>query len=130
MPGYNVARALFWALNINTHRWDRLLSAYPSSPIILIVDNYSGHSAHLMTAWIIDPPPAEPVLPAKIQLAFEPRGARLAAAQVQGRGEPAARLDGRTARHGQGVLRRDVARDSSHLGGRRVKGSRHFLQHT
>lgn len=72
-PGSNVTRAVFGALNIRTGDWDylirehmhkedfiafleHLLSVYPSSPIILIVDNYSSHTAHLVTAWLVDHP--------------------------------------------------------------------------
>ena len=72
-PGTNVTRAIFGALNIDTGQWDylirermhkedfiafleHLLSAYPSSPIILIVDNYSSHTAHLVDDWLINHP--------------------------------------------------------------------------
>jgi transposase len=68
-PGTNVTRALFGALNIRTGQWsylvrDRmrkedfvafleyLLVVYPHRPIILIVDNYSSHTAHLVGQWL------------------------------------------------------------------------------
>jgi DDE superfamily endonuclease len=61
-PGTNVTRALFGALNIRTGRWvylvrermrtddfltflEHLLVAYPISPILLIVDHVSRHTA-------------------------------------------------------------------------------------
>jgi len=68
-PGTNVTRALFGALNIYTGQWtylvrehmrkgdfmaflEYLLVAYPGVPIILIVDNYSSHTAHLVREWL------------------------------------------------------------------------------
>lgn len=68
-PGSNKTRALFGALNIRTGQWtylirerirkedfvaflDHLLVVYPSQPIILIVDNYSSHTAHLVREWL------------------------------------------------------------------------------
>jgi transposase len=68
-PGTNVARALFGALNIRTGQWtylvrermrkedfiaflEHLLVVYPNVPIILIVDNYSSHTAHLVRDWL------------------------------------------------------------------------------
>jgi len=68
-PGSNTTRALFGALNIRTGQWthlvrerirkedfvaflDHLLVVYPSQPIILIVDNYSSHTAHLVREWL------------------------------------------------------------------------------
>jgi transposase len=68
-PGTNVTRALFGALNIRTGQWtyairehmfkedflaflEQLLSAYPQGPIILIVDNYSSHTAKVVTEWL------------------------------------------------------------------------------
>lgn len=68
-PGSNQTRALFGALNIRTGQWtylvrervrkedfvaflDHLLVVYPSQPIILIVDNYSSHTAHLVREWL------------------------------------------------------------------------------
>lgn len=68
-PGSNTTRALFGALNIRTGQWtylirerirkedfvaflEYLLLVYPSHPIILIVDNYSSHTAHLVRDWL------------------------------------------------------------------------------
>jgi transposase len=68
-PGSNKTRALFGAFNIRTGQWtylvrerirkedfvaflDHLLVVYPNQPIILIVDNYSSHTAHLVRAWL------------------------------------------------------------------------------
>lgn len=68
-PGTNVTRALFGALNIRTGQWtylaqermrkenfiaflERLLVVYPDGPIILILDNYSSHKAHVVRAWL------------------------------------------------------------------------------
>ena len=68
-PGSNTTRALFGALNIRTGQWtylvrdrvrkedfiaflEHLLVVYPHQPIILIVDNYSSHTAHLVREWL------------------------------------------------------------------------------
>lgn len=68
-PGSNVTRTLFGALNIRTGKWtylvrkrmrkedfvaflEHVLVAYPDVPIILIVDNYSSHTAHLVRDWL------------------------------------------------------------------------------
>jgi transposase len=68
-PGSNKTRALFGAFNIRTGQWtylvrerirkedfvaflDHLLVVYPNQPIILIVDNYSSHTAHLVREWL------------------------------------------------------------------------------
>ena len=68
-PGSNVSRALFGALNIRTGRWvylvrphmrkedfivflEHLLTVYAEGTIILIVDNYSSHTAKVVTAWL------------------------------------------------------------------------------
>jgi transposase len=68
-PGSNTARALFGALNIRTGQWtylvrdrqrkedflaflDHLLTVYPQQVIILIVDNYSSHTAHEVREWL------------------------------------------------------------------------------
>ena len=68
-PGSNVTRALFGALNIRTGQWtylvrdrvrkedyiaflEHLLKVYPKCPIILVVDNYSSHTARLVRAWL------------------------------------------------------------------------------
>ena len=66
-PGTNVTRTLFGALNMRTGRWvylvrermrtddflaflDFLLITYPQGPILLIVDNFSSHTAHAVGA--------------------------------------------------------------------------------
>jgi len=68
-PGTNVTRALFGALNIRTGQWtylirermrkedflaflEHLLVVHPVVPIILVVDNYSSHTAHLVRGWL------------------------------------------------------------------------------
>ena len=68
-PGTNVSRALFGALNIRTGHWtylvrermcqddfiaflEQLLVVYPNVPIILIVDNYSSHTARSVRDWL------------------------------------------------------------------------------
>jgi transposase len=68
-PGSNQTRALFGALHIRTGQWtylvrqqlktadflaflDHLLVVYPRDPILLIVDNYSSHTAHLVAQWL------------------------------------------------------------------------------
>jgi transposase len=68
-PGTNDTRTLFGALNIRTGQWtylvrprmrkedfvaflEHLLVIYPHGPIILIVDNYSSHTAHLVRDWL------------------------------------------------------------------------------
>jgi transposase len=68
-PGSNATRAVFGALNIRTGQWtnlvrqrqhaadflaflEHLLAAYPTGPILLIVDNYSSHTAHAVGAWL------------------------------------------------------------------------------
>lgn len=72
-PGNNKSRAIFGALNIRTGQWDYLIRArmckedfiafleyllvvYPTGPILLIVDNYSSHTAHLVKAWLTEHP--------------------------------------------------------------------------
>jgi transposase len=72
-PGSNVTRTVFGALDIDSGRWvylvrermrkedfiaflEHLLLAYPDSPIILIVDNYSSHTAHMVRHWLADHP--------------------------------------------------------------------------
>ena len=72
-PGTNVHRALFGALNIRTGRWtylirehmykedflaflEQLLTSYPRGPIILVVDNYSSHTAGVVAQWLVDHP--------------------------------------------------------------------------
>jgi transposase len=68
-PGTHVTRALFGALNMRTGQWvylvrermrtadflaflEYLLMAYPKGPILLIVDNFSSHTAHAVEAWL------------------------------------------------------------------------------
>jgi transposase len=72
-PGTNKSRAIFGALNIRTGQWayqvrermkkedfiaflEYLLVAYPTGSIILIVDNYSSHTAHLVKSWLVEHP--------------------------------------------------------------------------
>lgn len=72
-PGSNVTRTLFGALNIRTGQWthfvrqrmrkedfvaflEHLLDIYPHILIILIVDNYSSHKAHLVVDWLVQHP--------------------------------------------------------------------------
>jgi transposase len=68
-PGTNDTRAIFGALNIRTGQWtslvrermctqdflaflDHLLEVYEEVAIILIVDNYSSHTAHAVQQWL------------------------------------------------------------------------------
>jgi transposase len=68
-PGTHVTRALFGALNMRTGRWvyvvrerlrtddflaflEHLLVAYPQGPILLMVDNFSSHTAHAVGQWL------------------------------------------------------------------------------
>lgn len=70
-PGSNDWRALFGALNIRTGQWtylvrprmhkedflaflEHLLVVYPTGAIILVVDNYSSHTAGVVTAWLAE----------------------------------------------------------------------------
>ncbi len=72
-PGTNAHRALFGALNIRTGQWayqirehmykedfigflEHLLTVYPSDPIILVVDNYSSHTAGVVAQWLVEHP--------------------------------------------------------------------------
>jgi len=72
-PGTNRAITIFGALNIRTGRWDYmlrdrmqaddfllfltyLLACYRDQHIILIVDNYSSHTAQKVRAWVADEP--------------------------------------------------------------------------
>jgi transposase len=80
-PGSNTARAIFGALEIRTGRWtylvrermrtgdflaflEYLLTVYPRHPIILIVDNYSSHTAGEVRDWLAAHP--------RLQLHFLP----------------------------------------------------------
>lgn len=68
-PGSNTTRAIFGALNIRTGQWsylvrermraddfiaflEYLLTIYPTQTIILIVDNYSSHTADSVAPWL------------------------------------------------------------------------------
>jgi transposase len=68
-PGQNAKRAVFGALDLRTGRWfyelsvrkrgiefigfmTRLLAAYPTGPIYVIVDNASIHTSHAVRAWL------------------------------------------------------------------------------
>ena len=81
-PGSNTTRALFGALNIRTGAWhyqvhrrmkkedfiaflSSLLTVYPTQVIILIVDNYSSHTAHVVADWVTTHP--------QLQLHFLPK---------------------------------------------------------
>lgn len=81
-PGTNVTRTLFGALNIRTGRWvylvregmfkedfiaflESLLVAYPTGPIVLIVDNFSSHTAQAVTEWLAGHP--------RLQLLYLPK---------------------------------------------------------
>jgi len=72
-PGTNDTRALFGALNIRTGQWtylvrprmrkedfvaflEHVLVVYSHGLIILIVDNYSSHTAHLVREWLASHP--------------------------------------------------------------------------
>ncbi len=72
-PGSNQTRCLFGALNIRSGQWsylvrrhmykedfiaflEHLLTVYASGLIILIVDNYSSHTAKLVAAWLEEHP--------------------------------------------------------------------------
>jgi len=72
-PGTNDWRALFGALNIRTGQWthlvrprlqkedflaflEHLLVVYPTETILLIVDNYSSHTAGVVKEWVVDHP--------------------------------------------------------------------------
>jgi transposase len=75
-PGTNRSIALFGALNIRTGRWDYilrnrmqaddfvlfltyLLMCYRDQRVIVIVDNYSSHTARKVSAWVADEPRLE-----------------------------------------------------------------------
>lgn len=72
-PGSNQTRSLFGALNIRTGEWtylvrehmykedfmvflEHLLAVYANGPIILIVDNYSSHTAKIVATWLAEHP--------------------------------------------------------------------------
>jgi transposase len=71
-PGSNDTRSVFGALHIRTGQWtylvrermrkadfiaflEHLLTIYPNGTIILIVDNYSSHTAGAVRAWLAEP---------------------------------------------------------------------------
>jgi transposase len=72
-PGSNRTRSLFGALNIRTGQWtylvrehmakedfirflEHLLTVYANGTIIVIVDNYSSHTAKVVAAWLAEHP--------------------------------------------------------------------------
>jgi transposase len=72
-PGSNQTRCLFGALNIRSGQWsyllrehmykedfiaflEHLLTVYASNPLIVIVDNYSSHTAKLVASWLEEHP--------------------------------------------------------------------------
>ncbi len=72
-PGSNDGRAVFGALNIRTGQWthlvrprlqkedflvflEHLLVVYPTETVLLIVDNYSSHTAGVVKEWVVDHP--------------------------------------------------------------------------
>ena len=71
-PGTNQTRSLFGALNVRTGQWsylvreqlkkedfivflEHLLTVYATGTIILIVDNYSSHTAKVGQEWLAEP---------------------------------------------------------------------------
>lgn len=81
-PGSNSWRAIFGALNIRTGQWtylvrermkapdflaflEHLLTVYPTQTILLIVDNYSSHTAKAVRQWLAEHP--------RLQLHFLPK---------------------------------------------------------
>jgi len=71
-PGSNSSRALFGALNIRSGEWtylvrrrmltedflaflEHLLVTYPMGSIVLVVDNYSSHTAKAVGQWLAQP---------------------------------------------------------------------------
>ncbi len=81
-PGSNSWRAIFGALNIRTGQWtylvrermktpdfiaflEHLLTVYATQPMLLIVDNYSSHTAKEVATWLADHP--------RLQLHFLPK---------------------------------------------------------
>jgi len=80
-PGQNAKRAVFGALNLRTGKWfhelsirkrgvefihflARLLAAYPTGLIYVIVDNASIHTSHAVRAWL--------AMNARLQLVYLP----------------------------------------------------------
>ncbi len=83
-PGTNKTRSLFGALNIRTGQWtylvrehmykedfiaflEQLLTVYTSGTILVIVDNYSSHTAYAVRDWLAEPDHA------RLQLHFLPK---------------------------------------------------------
>jgi transposase len=83
-PGSNDTRSVFGALHIRTGQWtslvretmrkedflaflEHLLTVYPTGTIILIVDNYSSHTAGVVRDWLAEPEHA------RLQLHFLPK---------------------------------------------------------
>jgi transposase len=83
-PGTNKTRSLFGALNIRSGQWsylvrehmykedfvaflEHLLRVYTTGTIILIVDNYSSHTAYAVRDWLAEPDHA------RLQLHFLPK---------------------------------------------------------
>lgn len=81
-PGSNTTRAIFGALDIRTGHWhyqvrqrmqkedfiaflEYLLTVYPTQTLILIVDNYSSHTAYAVADWLTQHP--------RLQLHFLPK---------------------------------------------------------
>jgi len=81
-PGSNQSRVLFGALHIRTGEWvylvrqrmfkedfvaflEHLLAVYPTRPILLIVDNFSSHTARAVTEWLAEHP--------RLQLLYLPK---------------------------------------------------------
>lgn len=72
-PGTNVSRTLFGALEVRTGRWlyavrergrqedflaflQQVLTAYPTQPVVLVVDNVGAHTARAVAAWVATQP--------------------------------------------------------------------------
>jgi transposase len=83
-PGSNKTRSLFGALNIRSGHWtylvrehmykedfiaflEHLLIVYATGTIVLIVDNYSSHTAYAVRDWLAEPDHA------RLQLHFLPK---------------------------------------------------------
>jgi transposase len=83
-PGSNKTRSIFGALNLRSGQWtylvrehmykedfiaflEHLLNVYTSGTIILLVDNYSSHTAYAVRDWLAEPDHA------RLQLHFLPK---------------------------------------------------------
>ena len=132
-PGSNQVRNLFGALNIRTGQWtylvrehmykedfvaflEHLLSVYATGPIILIVDNYSSHTAGLVKDWLAEHSRLATVLLAQVLLASESSREHLAPAQGPDRRQSSVRLPATFAGGRRYLLRRHDARTGAHLG--------------